>query len=108
MNESKLRWGILSTAEIAQKNWRAIYNSGNGIVTAVASRDAQRSGDFITVVRGAASGTIKDTLITSTSGADNNQTRRRQSASHRAIESGSLQGRFRALRISSLRGLPTD
>src|SRR5262245_5413832 len=47
MNEGKLRWGILSTAEIAQKNWRAIFNSGNGVVTAVASRDAQRSRDFI-------------------------------------------------------------
>src|SRR5262245_29286212 len=47
MNEAKLRWGILSTAEIAQKNWRAIFNSGNGVVAAVASRDAQRSRDFI-------------------------------------------------------------
>ena len=47
MNEPKLRWGILSTAEIAQKNWRAIRNSGNGIVTAVASREAKRSRDFI-------------------------------------------------------------
>jgi predicted dehydrogenase len=47
MNESKLRWGILSTAEIARKNWKAILNSGNGIVTAVASREAQRSHDFI-------------------------------------------------------------
>ena len=47
MNESKLRWGILSAAEIARKNWRAIFNSGNGIVSAVASRDVQRSRDFI-------------------------------------------------------------
>jgi predicted dehydrogenase len=47
MNESKLRWGILSTAEIAQKNWKAIFNSGNGIVTAVASREARRAQDFI-------------------------------------------------------------
>src|SRR5258708_15375801 len=47
MTEAKLRWGILSTAEIAEKNWRGIRNSGNGIVTAVASRDAQRSRDFI-------------------------------------------------------------
>ncbi|MCI0536043.1 MAG: Gfo/Idh/MocA family oxidoreductase, partial [Verrucomicrobiales bacterium] len=46
-NESIVRWGILSTAEIARKNWRAIRNSGNGIVTAVASRDAERSRRFI-------------------------------------------------------------
>ena len=45
----KLRWGILSTAEIAQKNWRAICNSGNGVVTAVASRDVQRSQEFISL-----------------------------------------------------------
>jgi predicted dehydrogenase len=42
-----LRWGILSTAEIAQKNWKAILNSGNGTVVAVASRDLERSRDFI-------------------------------------------------------------
>jgi predicted dehydrogenase len=47
MNQPKLRWGILSTAEIAQKNWKAIRNSGNGIVAAVSSRDAQRSREFI-------------------------------------------------------------
>ncbi len=47
MNEAKVRWGILSTAEIARKNWKAISNSGNGIVAAVASRDEQRSRDFI-------------------------------------------------------------
>ncbi len=42
-----LRWGILGTAEIARKNWKAIHNSGNGIVTAVASRNAERSRRFI-------------------------------------------------------------
>ncbi|MBI3413755.1 MAG: Gfo/Idh/MocA family oxidoreductase [Verrucomicrobia bacterium] len=47
MNENKLRWGILSTAEIARKNWLAIRNTGNSVVTAVASRDAQRSRKFI-------------------------------------------------------------
>src|SRR5712671_1223257 len=47
MNQPKLRWGILSAAEIARKNWRAIFNSGNGVVTAVASRDPHRSRDFI-------------------------------------------------------------
>ncbi len=44
---NKLRWGILGTAGIARKNWRAIRDSGNSIVTAVASRDAARSLKFI-------------------------------------------------------------
>ena len=43
----ELRWGILSTAGIARKNWRAIRDSGNSVVTAVASRDAARSRKFI-------------------------------------------------------------
>ncbi len=47
MSEKKLRWGILSTAQIARKNWKAIHNSGNGTVTAVASRDVERSRHFI-------------------------------------------------------------
>ncbi len=47
MTDYKLRWGILSTANIARKNWKAIRNSGNSIVTAVASRDAARSRKFI-------------------------------------------------------------
>ena len=42
-----LRWGILSTAGIACKNWEAIRNSGNGVVTAVASRDAAKAQQFI-------------------------------------------------------------
>src|ERR1019366_53218 len=44
---TKLRWGILSTAGIARKNWRAILDSGNSVVTAVASRDIARSQKFI-------------------------------------------------------------
>jgi predicted dehydrogenase len=44
---NKLRFGILSTAHIAQKNWKAIHNSGNSIVTGVASRDLERSRQFI-------------------------------------------------------------
>jgi predicted dehydrogenase len=44
---NKLRWGILSTAGIAKKNWRAIRDSGNSVVTAVASRDLARSRQFI-------------------------------------------------------------
>ena len=47
MDKPQLRWGILGTANIAQKNWKAIWNSRNGCVTAVASRDPQRSRRFI-------------------------------------------------------------
>lgn len=43
----KLRWGILGAANIARKNWQAIYNSGNGVVTSVASRDLSRAQQFI-------------------------------------------------------------
>ena len=43
----KLRIGILSTAGIARKNWKAILNSGNCVVAAVASRDLHKSRDFI-------------------------------------------------------------
>jgi predicted dehydrogenase len=43
----KLRWGILSAARIAPKNWKAIFYSSNNTVTAVASRDAARSQKFI-------------------------------------------------------------
>ena len=43
----KLRWGFLGTANISLKNWKAIRNSGNSIVTAVASRDANRSREFV-------------------------------------------------------------
>jgi predicted dehydrogenase len=42
-----LRWGILGTANIARKNWLAIRNSGNGTVTAVASRSGDRAREFI-------------------------------------------------------------
>ena len=43
----QLRIGFLSTAGIGRKNWKAILNSGNCVVTAVASRDAKKSRDFI-------------------------------------------------------------
>jgi predicted dehydrogenase len=45
---NKLRWGILGTASIARKNWKGIWHSGNSVVSAVASRDAQRSREFVT------------------------------------------------------------
>jgi predicted dehydrogenase len=47
MDKPLLRWGILGAANIARKNWQAIWNSKNGRVTAVASRDVQRSRSFI-------------------------------------------------------------
>lgn len=47
MDKSSLRWGILGTADIARKNWMAIRNSGNGHITAVASRDLQRGRQFV-------------------------------------------------------------
>jgi len=43
----RCRWGILGTANIARKNWAAIRNSGNGIVTAVASRTPSRAEEYI-------------------------------------------------------------
>ena len=44
---TKLRWGFLSTAQIGRKNWNAIFNSGNSVVTAVASRDVAKADGFI-------------------------------------------------------------
>ena len=44
---STCRWGILGTANIARKNWKAIRMSGNATITAVASRDAARAKTFI-------------------------------------------------------------
>src|ERR1700690_4486876 len=43
----KLRFGILGTAGIARKNWKGIFSSGNCTFTAVASRDLERSRQFI-------------------------------------------------------------
>jgi len=47
MSEQTCRWGILSTAGIARKNWQAIRNSANGTVVAVASRSAEKAQAFI-------------------------------------------------------------
>ncbi|MCX7397220.1 MAG: Gfo/Idh/MocA family oxidoreductase [Planctomycetales bacterium] len=47
MGEKTCRWGILSTAEIAKKNWASIANSGNGRVIAVASRSVEKAQKFI-------------------------------------------------------------
>jgi predicted dehydrogenase len=46
MAEQRCRWGILGTAQIANKNWQAIRLSGNGIVTAVASRSLERAEEY--------------------------------------------------------------
>jgi predicted dehydrogenase len=43
----KLRVGFLSTAGIGRKNWKAIFSSGNCVVSAVASRDIEKSRKFI-------------------------------------------------------------
>lgn len=44
---SSCRWGILGAAMIARKNWRAIRNTGNAVVAAVASRDRAKAAQFI-------------------------------------------------------------
>jgi predicted dehydrogenase len=40
------RWGILGTANIARKNWRAIRNASSATLVAVASRDLERARHF--------------------------------------------------------------
>lgn len=47
MSSSVCRWGFLSTAAIARKNWKAIRLSGNGRVAAVASRSVPKAQAFI-------------------------------------------------------------
>ncbi len=39
MSAGTCRWGILGTAGIARKNWKAIRLAENATVTAVASRN---------------------------------------------------------------------
>ncbi|MEO0445050.1 MAG: Gfo/Idh/MocA family oxidoreductase [Verrucomicrobiota bacterium] len=43
----KCRWGILSTAGIARKNWEAIFHAPNAELVAVASRDEAKAQAFI-------------------------------------------------------------
>jgi predicted dehydrogenase len=43
----KLRIGYLSTAGIGKKNWKAIHSSGNCVISAVASRDVEKSRAYI-------------------------------------------------------------
>ena len=47
MHHTACRWGILSTADIARKNWLAIKNTGNATVVAVASRNVEKAQKFI-------------------------------------------------------------
>ena len=47
MTQPLCRWGILGTANIARKNWKAIRNAGNAALVAVASREAARAQQFI-------------------------------------------------------------
>lgn len=47
MSADICRWGILSTAGIAMKNWHSIAASGNGRVVAVGSRSASKAQEFI-------------------------------------------------------------
>lgn len=47
MSEQICRWGILSTAGIAVKNWHSIAASGNGRLVAVASRSVEKAQAFI-------------------------------------------------------------
>lgn len=44
---TKLRWGILGAANIARKNWKAIFHSGNNTLVAVAAREVSRATQFI-------------------------------------------------------------
>lgn len=47
MTAEKCRWGILGTAGIARKNWKAIRLSGNATLVAVASRSKDSASRFI-------------------------------------------------------------
>lgn len=48
MTESVCRWGILSTAGIAMKNWHSIVSSQNARIVAVASRSDEKAQAFVT------------------------------------------------------------
>jgi predicted dehydrogenase len=45
--EKKVRWGFLSTAQIGRKNWKAVKQTGNSTVTAVASRELEKARQFV-------------------------------------------------------------
>jgi predicted dehydrogenase len=47
MSSAVCRWGIVGTANIARKNWKAFKCAGNAALVAVASRDRERARRFI-------------------------------------------------------------
>src|SRR5438093_5837425 len=47
MSTALCHWGILGTARIARKNWKAIRHAGNSTLVAVASRAPERARQFI-------------------------------------------------------------
>ena len=47
MSDGICRWGILSTAEIAQKNWAAICHASNATLAGVGSRSVDKAEAFI-------------------------------------------------------------
>jgi len=47
MSTAVCRWGMLGTANIARKNWKAIRNAENSSLVAVASRVPERASQFI-------------------------------------------------------------
>jgi predicted dehydrogenase len=47
MAQPLCRWGILGTANIARKNWKAMRHAGNAALVAVASRERERAQRFI-------------------------------------------------------------
>src|SRR5690606_40970319 len=47
MSVHRCRWGILGTASIARKNWRAIRHAQGAELVGVASRDIERPRAFI-------------------------------------------------------------
>ncbi|MEC9094164.1 MAG: Gfo/Idh/MocA family oxidoreductase, partial [Planctomycetota bacterium] len=52
MTQAQCNWGILSTAEIAQKNWAAIRFAENATLRAVASRNLEKANAFIDCCQG--------------------------------------------------------
>jgi predicted dehydrogenase len=52
MTTAPCRWGILGAAQIARKNWQAIQDAGNAVVTAVASRQPGQAAKFIADCQG--------------------------------------------------------
>jgi len=44
---AKCRWGFLGASTIGRKNWLSLLNSGNGVLTKVASREVARANQFI-------------------------------------------------------------